>query len=70
MVRSVVLPAFVGVMGIALSTVQQAQAAPTQGCGVNLAAPEIQTAIKGATIDAPTIDLQKAAPIHNERSVT
>ncbi|WP_231969056.1 LppP/LprE family lipoprotein [Mycobacterium sp. E735] len=28
-----------------MSAVQQAQAAPAQGCGVNLAAPEIQTAI-------------------------
>jgi hypothetical protein len=44
-VRSVVLPAFVGVMWITLSTVQQAHAAPPQGCGVNLAAPQIQAAI-------------------------
>jgi LppP/LprE lipoprotein len=42
-VRSIVLAMFVGVMWIALSTPQQAQAAPAQGCGVNLAAPEIQT---------------------------
>lgn len=70
MVRLVVLPAFVGVMGIPLSTLQQAQAAQTQGCGVNLAAPQIQTAVKGATIGAPPIDLQQAAPIDKERSVT
>jgi hypothetical protein len=44
-VRSIVVAMFVAVIWIALSTLQQAQAAPTQGCGVNLGAPEIQTAI-------------------------
>lgn len=36
---------FVAVMWMALAIHQQAQAAPPQGCGVNLAAPEIQAAI-------------------------
>jgi LppP/LprE lipoprotein len=44
-VRSIVLAMFVAVIWITLSTPQQAQAAPTHGCGVNLPAPEIQAAI-------------------------
>ncbi|MGO9178409.1 MAG: LppP/LprE family lipoprotein [Candidatus Limnocylindrales bacterium] len=43
--RSIVLAMFVAVIWIALSTPQQAQAAPAQVCGVNLAGPEIQAAI-------------------------
>ena len=43
--RSIVLATFVVVIWMALSTPQQAQAAPAQGCGVNLGAPEIQAAI-------------------------
>jgi hypothetical protein len=35
-------------MSIALSTLQLAQAAPGQGCGVNLVVPEIQTGINSA----------------------
>lgn len=46
--RSVIFPTFVGVMSIALSTLQLAQAAPGQGCGVNLVVPEIQTGINSA----------------------
>jgi len=44
-VRSIVLAMFVAVIWIALSTPQQAQAAPSQSCGVNLAASEIRAAI-------------------------
>ncbi len=43
--RSVVLSTLVVLVWIALSTPQQVQAAPAQGCGVNLSAPEIQAAI-------------------------
>lgn len=48
--RSIVLAMFVAVMGVTLSTPQQAQAAPAQGCGVNLAAPDIQAAINSVPI--------------------
>ena len=50
MVRSIVAAMFVAVMWIALSIPQQAQAAPAQGCGVNLAAPEIQAAINSVPL--------------------
>jgi hypothetical protein len=44
MVRSIVPAMLVGIW-MALGTLQQAHAAPPQGCGVNLAAPHIQAAI-------------------------
>src|SRR5271166_4430788 len=43
-VRSIVPAMLVGIW-MALGTLQQAHAAPPQGCGVNLAAPQIQAAI-------------------------
>jgi len=43
--RPIVLAIFVAVVWITLSIPQQAQAAPAPACGVNLAAPEIKTAI-------------------------
>ena len=61
--RSIVLAIFVAVMWIALNSPQQAQAAPAQGCGVNLAAPEIQTAINSV----PTVP-QGWPWDHNPRS--